>query len=199
MGRVRVLGAMALAALTLLCSCGGIRYQEPAEGPRARVRFAVPQNIDTVGLQRAGASVYAFDSAECTNTQFWLQVLDGFQAGNPGQRLGIPLDEFRSAGANEVYVATVEPVHLLLTSLREGNTAVSTNFATCAVFINTTLLPGHDYEFVLSRASRAINAQCRVLMSEIVAHDGGYARETIATYTSGPPPSEACARAFRER
>lgn len=122
-------------ALLLSGGCTSLSYTEPAEGPRARVRFATTTSAITV--------LRVYDDANCTqNETEWMRLRAGVLMNSSPKKLGLPLWNFHENAAKEVYVRANKDVH----GMFFGSQSMGTTTYSCGVPFSYNFLDNSDYE-----------------------------------------------------
>lgn len=197
--------ALVVISLALLAGCAGTqKYDEPSEGPRARVRFASTANY--------WAILYSYGDKTCkTDEREWMRLYGSYLFGdetNPslGMPLPLPLHTFPTGTVKEVYVSA-DPHYLMFQSARQGigperitETFVSTtktSLLSSAFFCGTPFSmefeKGKDYEIVFHFQG----SSCSVDIFDIAKDEGGeyYRKEIMLAPTDIGP----CKKTLKKR
>jgi hypothetical protein len=175
---------LAASLLLALAGCATLRYQEPASGPRARVRFVTNSASVTVV---SGAERPRCEGGE----EEWMRLRVGSDLGSTKRRLGIPLWHYGDNAAMEVYVRTDRPLLGVISSATNRPFGASGPHLECAVAYQAELREGEDYEVGYVALADGL---CLVGVSRIVGRDGGFVREPVAAATAADTQAiPACA------
>lgn len=131
-------------AVLLLQGCMST-HVEPAEGPRAQVRF-----VSTIGPDVTNVSVLTYDNENCENRKL-VAALTGAAVQHNRKKIGMPLaGDFQDRDITEAYVRAGSP---LVYSMSIWTGSIYSEVATCEVTM--TFVPAADqmYEsyFVANR------------------------------------------------
>jgi hypothetical protein len=151
-----------LAALSL-AGCATLSYQEPTQGPRARVRFVT--NTGAIAILRV------YDDANCTqNEAEWMRLRVGNILGSTPKKLGMPLWDYHDNAAKEIYVQAGKPVHALFS----GSEA---NYQ-CGVPFSFTFQDSNDYEVKYQLDGLA----CSVTVAQLVRKGDGWSASQLGKF-----------------
>lgn len=153
---MRILGVAVLALVTTACST--LTYQEPAAGPRARVRFVT----DTTAI--SVLTTYGDKNCSTQSTE-WMRLRNGVILTGSPKRLGMPLWKHHDNAAKEVYVEANKTIYA---TFQSGDTDGKTNYF-CAAPFWYSFEDGADYEV----AFKWDRQDCGVILSKIVAGSNG--------------------------
>lgn len=160
---------LAIVAPLFVASCSTIVYQEPAAGPRARVRYVTDSNSVSV-LRTYG------DENCATNETEWMRLRNGMLLNSSPKRLGMPLWNYHDNAAKEIYVEANKPIHALF---HGGETVGLTTYA-CATPFSFSFNENTDYEVRFKWATKA----CGVSIFQLIKNPDGVAMQEVATFTN---------------
>lgn len=159
--------------MPLLAGCSALKYREPTEGPRARVRFTADTDDNSLLL--------AYDAAGCTtHEQEWMRLRVGVHVLSSPKRMGMPLWEHHDNAAKEVHVDASKPLHAMFVGgshvTRPGTAThhASISVYSCGVAFTYAFEADKDYQVSFNWHPQ----RCTVTVSELVRQDDGYARVT---------------------
>ena len=176
---------MGLVALWSLVGCASLSYQEPLQGPRARVRFVTTSTAPTV--------LRAYDDANCAqNENEWMRLREGPLVNSRPKKLGMPLWNHHENGAKEVYVDASRPMHGMF--FGEEPTGFG-RIHRCAVPFSFRFAENRDYEVKY----HFIPQQCHVTVSSIVQNGDGWVLQPAARFGNrATPAAQGCHDQFRQ-
>jgi len=150
-----------------LVSCSTLKYQEPLEGPRARVRFVT--TTDDIAILRT------YDDVNCErNESEWMRLRDGpLWVGKP-KTLGIPLWSYNENAAKEVFVQASKQINGMFFGGEDDVLVVHL----CAVPFFYSFAENSDYE-VMFKWDRK---QCMVVISKIVGDKYNWSLLEVARF-----------------
>lgn len=151
----------------LLESCANMSYQEPASGPRARVRFAT--TTEAISVLR----VYEDKNCSINETE-WMRLRNGVLMNSAPKRLGIPLWHHHENGAKEVQVKAEVPTHGMFT----GSVSYGARTLRCGVPFSYTFEANRDYEVEFRVSVR----KCTVGISEITSNASAVKINEVASF-----------------
>jgi hypothetical protein len=168
-----------LVPLLLAAGCAAVGYQEPAAGPRARVRFSTSTD--------GAATVHVFERPGCEGSEAaWMRLRRG--GGGEPRRLGMPLWAFDAGAAREVWVRADRPLSGLVEAPMRGASGATFD---CPVAFVFGVEDGGDYEVAYQQIPGSL---CAVLVTRIAGAEGAWQRLPVKVFfardTAGIP---ACA------
>lgn len=149
-----------------LIGCSTLKYVEPQEGDRARVRFATNSESITV--------VRGYSDLECNNEQELMRLRDGPLVNSAKKSLGMPLSDFSKNAAKEVYFRSSEEIIIMFF----GAESIGNVIYSCAVPLKASFQKNRDYELFFDFKY----STCQVVFTEIVNSDGVVKRVAIETF-----------------
>jgi hypothetical protein len=150
-----------------LTGCASLTYQEPAQGPRARVRFVTDSS----------AILRAYDDANCTqNEKEWMRLKNGFLFNSSPKTLMMPLQKYHKNAAKEVFVDASKPMH----GMFFGAEQVGTTVYTCGVPFSFTFSENSDYEVKFEWSQN----QCLAIVSQIVASGSDWTLKQVGEFNN---------------
>lgn len=155
----------------LLSGCASLSYQEPVQGPRARVRFAT--DTDSLVVLRA------YDDMSCNqNETEWMRLRAGYLLNSNPKKLGMPLWKHHENAAKEVYVATNKEMYALFSGGEQlGNTIYS-----CGVPFSYKFSENTDYEVKFHWNPRNSPGACLTTISQIVQNGSDWDLKEVARF-----------------
>jgi hypothetical protein len=175
---------MGLVALWSLVGCASLSYQEPLQGPRARVRFVTTSTAPTV--------LRAYDDANCAqNESEWMRLREGPLVNSQPKKLGMPMWNHHENAAKEVYVDASRPMH----GMFFGQEPVGIGLIhACAVPFSFSFAENRDYEVKY----HFIPKQCHVTISSIAPNGDGWVYKTAAKFGNrATEMTQGCDPVFR--
>jgi len=158
-----------LVPLLLASGCVTVGYQEPAAGPRARVRFSTNSTSDAI--------VYGYERPGCEGAEeAWLRLRAGAGAGGEARRLGMPLWDFQPGAAREVWVRADRPLSGLVEASMRRDDGGSMD---CPVAFVIGLEEGGDYEVAYQQVT---GSRCSVLITRIAETEGAWRRFPLRVF-----------------
>ncbi len=177
-----------LITLTLLwltaCAMPILRYQEPTQGPRARVRF-VTDSTDAAILR-------VYDDSNCTlNETEWMRLGNRHYLKTNPKTLGLPLWHYNESAATEVYVEAGKPLNAMFFGAERALAVVFS----CATPFSFSFSENTDYE-VSFRWSRK---QCFVTISQFVHNGDSWFLSEVAKFDNQVDTSNSgCLAEFKK-
>lgn len=155
-----------LAAASLcLAACATLKYQEPLQGPRARVRFVT--SSDLVAVLRA------YDDVNCSqNETEWMRLRNGPLVNPSPKKLGMPMAVYNENAAKEVYVDASRPMH----GMFYGAGRTGSGVYSCAVPFTFAFAAGTDYEVKFA----ATPGVCQVTVARFVPYRNDWTLQELA-------------------
>jgi len=156
-----------LVPLLLASGCVTVGYQEPAAGPRARVRFSTNSTSEAI--------VYGFEQPGCEGREeAWLRLRAG--AGGSPQRLGLALWDFEPGAGRGVWGRADRPLSGLVEASMRGDGGGSMD---CPVAFVIGLEDGGDYEVAYQQVP---GSRCSVLVTRIAETGGAWRRLPLRVF-----------------
>lgn len=155
-----------LVPMLLAAACATVGYQEPAAGPRARVRFSTNST--------SAATVFGYERPGCEGAEeAWLRLRVG---GGAARQLGMPLWDFDAGAAREVWVRTDRPLSGLVEASMRGEDGGSMD---CPVAFVVGLEEGGDYEVAYQQVP---GSRCSVLVTRLAESAGAWRRYPLRVF-----------------
>lgn len=169
----------------IISACSTLVYQEPATGPRARVRFIT--DSDEISILRT------YGDKNCSaNEVEWLRLRNGTLVNSSPKRLGMPLWNYHDNAAKEVYVEA----NKLIYGLFQGGETTFTKTYLCGTPFWYSFEEQADYE-VTFKWSRQ---ECHVTVSTIIDGPSGPQLGKLATFSNQiNEENRGCLAAFQKR
>lgn len=165
-------------------ACSTLSYQEPAAGPRARVRFVTDSNEISV-LRTYG------DKNCSTHESEWIRLRNGMLINSSPKRLGMPLWNYHDNAAKEVYVEANKQIYALF----QGGETTSVKVYLCGTPFWYSFDDGADYEVRFKWAPQ----ECRVTVARIAdGPTGPELREQAAFSNQLNEENKGCLAAFKK-
>jgi hypothetical protein len=157
--------------IALLTACTLLKYQEPTQGPRARVRFVTNTSEITV--------LRTYDDVNCTvNESEWMRLRDGpFFHGSP-KTLGLPLWSYHRNAAKEVYVEANKQINGMFFGEDVDHMVLYRALYQCGVPFYFSFKENTDYE-VKFHWSRT---QCTAAVSQFVRNGENWSLLELARF-----------------
>lgn len=159
-----------IVASVWVTGCASLSYQEPLQGPRARVRFVTTSVSPTV--------LTTYEDTSCTkNETEWMRLRVGSLAlmRNSTKKLGIPLWDYHDNAAKEVFVNVTKELNGMFLGAERLNDGWTFS---CAVPFNFKFTENNDYEVKF----RLIPGQCTATISQIIPNEGSWARKELKSF-----------------
>lgn len=170
--------SLTVAGLAIICcGCAALYlYQEPYDGPRARVRF----------VAAPGADVYRYDDDQCKSGEDHVVRMN-----SSPKRLGLPLWKHDENAAKEFYVRARRPFHGMFAYGVSTAGGAANLRTTCNLGFSFMPLEGRDYEVLYTYDGQG----CRVQLFDLQPQANG---EVVRRPGSLLPKSEnACTKPIR--
>ena len=161
--------------LLWLVGCATLRYQEPTQGPRARVRFVSTSSSPTV--------LRVYDDVNCTqNETEWMRLRVGALLTSTPKRLDMPLWSYHENSAKEVYVAADKQIYGMFFGSEDrmvtmGTTTFKTIYS-CGTPFSFTFSANTDYEVKFQWSPY----QCLVTISQIVRNGSDWSLKEVGRF-----------------
>jgi hypothetical protein len=159
--------ALVMLTVLWLAGCASVSYQEPTQGPRARVRFVTTSSQITV--------LRAYDDVNCAqNEAEWMRLRVGFLVNSSPKTLGIPLSNYHENSAKENYVEANKRIHAMFFG---GETVGATTYS-CGTPFSFSFSENSDYEVRFQWDPN----QCRVTISQLVRKEDSWSLAEVARF-----------------
>lgn len=141
-----------------MTACTGLSYQEPMQGPRARVRFVTTSGGLTV--------LRTYNDINCTqNETEWMRLRVGYVPNSDLKTLGLPLWSYHKNSAKEVFVEANRPI----TGMFFGAQTIGATRYSCGTPFSFSFLEENDYEVKFQwNPSRLEPYPCQTIISKFV-------------------------------
>jgi len=171
-------------SLFFLHACSLLRYSEPTEGPRAKVRFV------TNSTEIATLMTYS-DTGCKENEAEWMRLRDGYFVHGSLKTLGMPLWNYNKNSAKEVFVQSDKK----LTFMFIGYEIQDGTRYDCGVPFTFSFSKNNNYEVKYLTDKKF----CQVSVSKLHNLDGQWMTRELARYSNKLNEATlGCMEAFKD-
>lgn len=173
--------AVALA----LNGCNTLRFQEPIEGERAKVRFVTTTKDVTV--------LRAYNDVSCSGQSEveWMRLREGPLLNNIPKTLGLPLNSYHKNAFKEVFV----PANKDINAMFVGEQVTGSRIDSCGVPFSYNFKDGKSYEVKFNWQTSV----CSVDISEMVNTTGSWQLNQLQSFDSQiNDKNQGCMQQFKK-
>ena len=174
-----------VSMIVLLSGCSSINYEEPLNGPRAKVRFTSDSESVTV--------VYGYEDSNCQGEKEWMRLRKGYLVNSSPKTLNIPFaNNLHENQFKEFYLnSTREYVFMFIGS----NMSYQKTYS-CGVPAKISIDEGKMYELSYNYSPQ----YCTASFFEIKGNENsGFQKVKIADFTNRPAGfGKQCSEMFKK-
>ena len=124
-----------ISIVLFLTGCASLSYEEPTQGPRAKVRFVTTSVSPTV--------LRVYDDSNCSSNETeWMRLQNSYTLNSSPKRLNMPLWDYHENAAKEVYVTANKKIY----GMFFGSEAAGSTIYSCGTPFSFTFKENMMYE-----------------------------------------------------